>query len=145
MPTRQLGRCFHHRPQNGGFDLQDVEKHSVLVVDDEEIIRSFLFEVLSEDYNVALAEDGDVAIEKIKETRYDLIITDLKMPRVSGEEVVKFATETDPNYKVIVISGFSSLHTVSQSINNGACAFLSKPFSIKELVQTVAATMDEKD
>ncbi len=112
-------------------------KRSVLIVDDEEIIRSFLFEVLSEEYDVSLACDGDEAIERIRKRRYDLIITDLKMPRVSGEEVVKFACDSDPNYKVIVISGFSSLYTVSQSINNGACAFLSKPFSIKELMQTV--------
>lgn len=112
-------------------------KRSVLVVDDEEIIRSFLFEVLSEEFDVSLACDGDEAIEQIRRKRYDVIITDLKMPRVSGEEVVKFACDNDPNSKVIVISGFSSLYTVSQSINNGACAFLSKPFSIKELMQTV--------
>lgn len=112
-------------------------RRSVLVVDDEEIIRSFLFEVLSEEYEVSLACDGDEAIDRIRKKRYDLIITDLKMPRVSGEEVVKFACDNDPNSKVIVISGFSSLYTVSQSINNGACAFLSKPFSIKELMQTV--------
>ncbi len=118
--------------------MADSDKKSVLIVDDEEIIRSFLYEVLSEDYNVTLATDGDEAIDKLGANKYDLIITDLKMPRVSGEEVVKFACESDPDYKVIVISGFSSLYTVSQSINNGACAFLSKPFSIKELKQTVS-------
>jgi len=123
--------------------MEGLGKRSVLVVDDEEIIRSFLYEVLSDDYDVSLACDGSIAIEQLKEKRYDLIITDLKMPNVSGEEVVKFACDTDPNYKVIVISGFSSLHTVSQSINNGACAFLSKPFSIKELMQTVAGAMEE--
>lgn len=117
--------------------MAEPTRRSVLIVDDEEIIRSFLFEVLSEEYEVSLACDGDEAIEQIRKKRYDLIITDLKMPRVSGEEVVKFACDSDPNYKVIVISGFSSLYTVSQSINNGACAFLSKPFSIKELMQSV--------
>ena len=96
--------------------MDEAVKKSVLVVDDEEIIRSFLFEVLSEEFAVSLACDGDEAIE----------------------EVVKFACENDPNSKVIVISGFSSLYTVSQSINNGACAFLSKPFSIKELMQSVS-------
>ncbi len=118
--------------------MDEVVRKSVLVVDDEEIIRSFLFEVLSEEFDVSLACDGDEAIQQIRQKKYDLIITDLKMPNVSGEEVVKFACENDPNSKVIVISGFSSLYTVSQSINNGACAFLSKPFSIKELMQSVA-------
>lgn len=127
------------------YSMEQSNKQSILVVDDEEVIRSFLFEVLGENYDVSLAEDGDKAIEKIREHRYNLIITDLKMPNVSGEKVVKFACDTDPDYKVIVISGFSSLHTVSQSINNGACAFLSKPFSIKELMQTVESAMEEKD
>ncbi|MEA2031681.1 MAG: response regulator [candidate division Zixibacteria bacterium] len=123
--------------------METLEKRSILIVDDEEIIRSFLFEILSDDYDVSVVGDGDDAIERIKKCRYDLIITDLKMPHVSGEEVVKFARETNSDYKVIVISGFSSLHTVSQSINNGACAFLSKPFSIKELIRTVSNTMEQ--
>ena len=117
--------------------MNDPNKKSVLVVDDEEIIRNFLSEVLGDKYDVSLASDGDEAIEQIRKRKFDLIITDLKMPRVPGEEVVKFAQQQDPTSKVIVISGFSSLYTVSQSINNGACAFLSKPFSIKELMETV--------
>jgi DNA-binding NtrC family response regulator len=117
--------------------MNDPNKKSVLIVDDEEIIRNFLSEVLGEKYDVSLASDGDEAIEQIKKRRFDLIITDLKMPRVPGEEVVKFAQQQDPTSRVIVISGFSSLYMVSQSINNGACAFLSKPFTIKKLMQTV--------
>jgi two-component system response regulator PilR (NtrC family) len=117
--------------------MNDPNKKSVLIVDDEEIIRNFLSEVLGEKYDVSLASDGDEAIEQIKKRRFDLIITDLKMPRVQGEEVVKFAQQQDPTSRVIVISGFSNLYMVSQSINNGACAFLSKPFSIKELMETV--------
>lgn len=117
--------------------MNDPNKKSVLIVDDEEIIRNFLSEVLGEKYDVSLASDGDEAIEQIKKRRFDLIITDLKMPRVPGEEVVKFAQQQDPTSRVIVISGFSNLYMVSQSINNGACAFLSKPFSIKELIETV--------
>ena len=119
-----------------------MEKKSILIVDDEEIIRDFLFEVLSEDYDISVASDGDEAIEQLQATTFDLIITDLKMPRVSGEEVVKYARDNDPASKVIVISGYSSLYTVSQSVNRGACAFLSKPFSIKELLQAVSNAME---
>ena len=111
--------------------MNDPNKKSVLVVDDEEIIRNFLSEVLGEKYDVSLASDGDEAIEQIKKRRFDLIITDLKMPRVPGEEVVRFAQQRDPTSKVIVISGFSSLYTVSQSINNGACAFIAKPLALR--------------
>ena len=123
--------------------MNDPNKKSVLIVDDEEIIRNFLLEVLGEKYDVSLASDGDEAIEQIKKRRFDLIITDLKMPRVPGEEVVKFAQQQDPTSRVIVISGFSSLYMVSQSINNGACAFLSKPFTIKKLMQTVTDAVNE--
>jgi len=115
-----------------------MDKKSVLVVDDEEIIRDFLFEVLNDDFEVSTASDGDEAINMIKESNFDLVITDLKMPRVSGDEVVKFARQTDPDAKVIVITGYSSLYSVSKSANHGASAFLSKPFSIKELMQTVS-------
>ncbi|MFH1372553.1 MAG: response regulator [bacterium] len=117
--------------------MSDPQEKSILVVDDEEIIRSFLAEVLGEQYQITLATDGDDAIEKIKSRKFDLIITDLKMPRVPGDEVVKYAREQDDDYRIIVISGFSSLYTVSQSVNYGACAFLSKPFSIKELMRVV--------
>jgi len=121
--------------------VPDMEtRRSILVVDDEEVIRDFLSEVL-EDYDVSLASDGDEAIEKIQARHFDLVITDLRMPRVPGEEVVRVARQTHADTRVIVISGYSSLATVSQSVHNGACAFLSKPFSIKELLHTVETTL----
>ena len=114
-----------------------MEKKNILIVDDEEVIRDFLYEVLCDDYNVSMASDGDEAIDKIKDESYDLVITDMKMPKVSGEEVVKFTQENSPDTKVIIISGYASLYSVSQSVNSGANAFLSKPFSIKELIQVI--------
>lgn len=118
------------------------EKKTILVVDDESIIRDFLTEVL-DDYDVSVACDGDDAIELLKSQRYDLIITDLRMPRIPGEQVVKVARETYPDQKVIVMSGYSSLYTASQSVSSGACSFLSKPFSIKQLMQAVEKAMSE--
>ena len=123
--------------------MESSTKRTILIVDDEEIIRDFLSEVL-EDFCVTLACDGDEAIAHLKQQRFDLIITDLRMPHVPGEEVVRFARQTYPDAKVVVISGYSSLATVSQSVHNGACAFLSKPFSIKELLQTVETAIGGK-
>jgi len=117
---------------------------SILIVDDEEIIRDFLSEVL-EEYDISVACDGDQAIAKLKERPFDLVITDLRMPKVPGQDVVKAARELRPATKVIVISGYSSLHTVSQSVTHGACAFLSKPFSIKELMQAVSAALESSE
>ena len=117
--------------------MEDNKKKSVLIVEDDENIRDFLREVL-EDYVISMASDGDEAIEKIKDNKFDLVITDLRMPTVPGEEVVRFIHNHQPATKVIVISGYSSRYAVNQSVSNGASAFLSKPFSIKELIQTVS-------
>ena len=117
------------------------DRQSILIVDDEEIIRDLLAEVL-EDYAISIANDGQEALNILDNRSFDLVITDLRMPNVSGEEVVKFARKKSSRTQVIVISGYSSLHTVSQSISNGACAFLSKPFSIKELIQTVESALE---
>lgn len=119
------------------------EKKNILVVDDEEIIRDFLYEVLSEDYQIATATDGDEAIEHLKNESFDLVITDLKMERVQGEEVVRYSNETNPSSKVIVMSGYASLYSTSQSVNNGAYAFLSKPFTIQELISSVESALTE--
>ncbi|PKK82948.1 MAG: hypothetical protein CVT49_11185 [candidate division Zixibacteria bacterium HGW-Zixibacteria-1] len=112
--------------------MQDIATKNILVVDDEQVMREFLADVL-EDFNVDKAADGDEAIEKLKIGKYDLIITDMKMPRVSGEEVVKFAKEAYPDSKIIVISGYSSLFSMSNTLGYGVCAFLSKPFTIKQI------------
>jgi DNA-binding NtrC family response regulator len=110
---------------------------SLLVVDDESVIRDFLYEIFCDTYDVTLVTDGDEAIDCLKQRSFDLIITDLKMQRISGEEVVRFASQHRPECKVIVISGYSSLYAASQSVSHGASGFLSKPFSIKQLMQTV--------
>jgi DNA-binding NtrC family response regulator len=123
--------------------MENSDRRSILIVDDEEVIREFLMEVLQDDYEISLAEDGDQAIKQISKQSFDLIITDLKMPRVSGDEVVKFARETRPDVPVIIISGYSTLYAASQSVNHGACAFLSKPFSIAELTQTIGKSLEE--
>ncbi len=119
-----------------------MDKKSILIVDDTEIIRDFLFEVLNENYSINMVTDGDEAIDELKNNSYDLVITDLKMERVQGEEVVKFVHDNKLDSKVIVISAYSSLYSVSQSVNNGAFAFLSKPFSINELLGTVSSAID---
>jgi len=117
---------------------------SILIADDEPVMREFLSEVL-EDYNIETADDGAEAIEKIKLKKYDLIITDMKMPKVSGEEVVKFTKENYNTTKIIVISGYSSLSSVSNTVGYGANAFLTKPFTIKQLRSEVEKALNTGD
>jgi len=121
--------------------MRNTATKSILVVDDEQVMLEFLADVL-EDFKVDKAADGDEAIEKLKEKEFDLIITDMKMPRVSGEEVVKFAREAYPDAKIIVISGYSSLFSVSNTLGYGVCAFLSKPFTIKQIRTEVEKSLE---
>ena len=124
--------------------MASLANKSILIVDDEEVMREFLSDVL-EDFAVEKASDGDEAIVRMKEREYDLVITDMKMPRVSGEEVVKFARENYPNISIIVISGYSSLASVGNALGYGVCAFLSKPFTIKQLRTEVEKSLVSSD
>lgn len=117
---------------------------SILIVDDEQVMREFLSDVL-EDFEVSKAADGDEAIKILKDRDFNLVITDMKMPRVSGEEVVKFAREKYPGMKIIVISGYSSLSSVSNTLGYGVSAFLSKPFTIKQLREEVEKSLASDD
>ncbi|RKX22118.1 MAG: hypothetical protein DRP51_02975 [Candidatus Zixiibacteriota bacterium] len=105
---------------------------NILIVDDEEVMRDFLQDVL-ENFNVELACSGEEAISMLNKKEYDLIITDMKMPGMSGEDVVRFTKEKYPNSKIIIISGYSTLYSVSNALKCGVDAFLSKPFTIKQI------------
>lgn len=113
---------------------------NILVVDDEEVMRDFLQDVL-ESFDVELACDGEEAISKLDEKKYDLIITDMKMPGKSGEDVVRFAKERYPDAKIIIISGYSTLSSVSNALKCGVNAFLAKPFTIKQIRTEVAKSL----
>ena len=117
------------------------DKAKILIVDDEEVMREFLFDVL-ESFDVEKACDGDEAIAKLKDNQYDLIITDMKMPGASGEEVVRFAREKYPDSKIIIISGYSTLFSVSNALRCGVRAFLSKPFTIKQIRAEVEKSLN---
>ncbi|HHI03088.1 MAG TPA: response regulator, partial [candidate division Zixibacteria bacterium] len=94
---------------------------NILIVDDEEVMRDFLQDVL-ENFNVELACSGEEAISMLNKKEYDLIITDMKMPGMSGEDVVRFTKEKYPNSKIIIISGYSTLYSVSNALKCGVDA-----------------------
>ena len=114
---------------------------NILIVDDEEVMRDFLQDVL-ESFNVEIACNGEEAISKLDKKKYDLIITDMKMPGKSGEDVVRFAKEKYPDSKIIIISGYSTLYSVSNALRCGVNAFLSKPFTIKQIRAVVAKSLN---
>ena len=112
----------------------------ILVADDEEIMREFLSEVLAS-YNPICACDGEEALSILENQEVSLLISDLKMPKLNGLELLKRAKEMNDAIKAIIITGYASLQTESECIQAGADDFLKKPFSIADIRTAVAKAL----
>jgi two-component system, NtrC family, response regulator AtoC len=102
----------------------------ILIVDDEMIVRNFLAETLRrKNMDVTTAENGHKAISLLKDTTFDMIITDMKMPDVTGIDVLRKAKELSPSTIVVVITAFGSIENAVEAMRLGAFNYLIKPFS----------------
>jgi DNA-binding NtrC family response regulator len=114
------------------------DKNSILVVDDEEALRTVLSsELESEGYAVSTAGDGDEAINVLQGKTFDLVLLDIKMPRVDGFEVLRFIKDRVPTTKVIMLTGFADLKNAIESKKLGAEDFVSKPYDLVDLLTTI--------
>jgi diguanylate cyclase (GGDEF)-like protein len=130
-------------PKKNPEDLQDAKQIRVLVVDDEEIVRSFLVDVLSDEgYDVQAVSSGEEAIGLFDQESYDLIITDIKMPGTNGMEVLRSAKAKDSNQNVIVMTGYASTETAVESMKLGAADYITKPFNLDQIKIVVAKTLE---
>ena len=124
-------------------DAVKPSKARILVVDDEELIRDLLKMVLiDEGYTVVTAADGEEAIERLNKSPFDLVITDLVMPKANGVEVLRAAKGIDPDYPVMVITGYPSVETVTKLVRLGAGDYLTKPFNLDVVKVTVAKLLE---
>ena len=106
----------------------------ILVVDDEESMRDACSKILKKDGFLAdTAKDGSAGLEKIEKNKPDLVLVDLKMPGISGMEVLEKIKEIDPNIIPVVITGYSTVESAVEAMKKGAYDFLPKPFSPEEL------------
>ena len=106
----------------------------VLVVDDEQLMRRLVRTILvREGYSVATAPGADEALEKLKKTRFDIVITDLQMPGSHGFALVRNIKENWPAVGVIVMTGFGDADTADQARRNGADEYVTKPFNEREI------------
>ena len=106
----------------------------VLVIDDEEIVLDSCLQILSKsNYNVQTADNGLLGIRMVEEFNPDLIFVDLKMPGISGFEVIEKIQEIDPAVVTIVITGFATISSAVEAMQKGAFDFLPKPFTPDEL------------
>jgi two-component system response regulator PilR (NtrC family) len=111
----------------------------ILVVDDEPGIREFLQIMLErEGYEVSSAENGTDAISRFKKKKFDVVIADIKMPKVSGLEVLSSVKEISPETKVIMITAHASFESAVEAMNQGAYDYITKPFNVDEIKVTVS-------
>ncbi len=120
------------------------DKSRILVVDDEDALRTVLSsELTSAGYEVATASDGDEAITEVQNMKLDLVLLDIKMPRVDGFEVLKFIKKNYPAVRVIMLTGFADLKNAIESKKHGAEDFVSKPYDLVDLLTTIERVLSE--
>ena len=120
----------------------------ILVIEDEAAIRRVLVKILSEEsdtYNVSEAEDGLRGIETIKKEDFDLVLCDIKMPKMDGVEVLEAASKIKPEIPFIMISGHGDLDTAVNTMRLGAFDYISKPPDLNRLLTTVRNALDRKE
>ena len=122
------------------------KKYNLLIVDDEEPLRVLLESELSEseEFSVDVAADGGEAINKIQAKVYDVVLLDIRMPRVNGIEVLKFVQEYSPTTQVIILTNYADIKTAIETIKMGAYDFLAKPYDIDELFNTIHRAIERK-
>ncbi|MDX9942883.1 MAG: sigma-54 dependent transcriptional regulator [Bacteroidales bacterium] len=116
----------------------------ILVIDDERSIRNTLKEILDyEKFEVEVAEDGFEGLEKIENSHFDVVLCDIKMPKMDGIEVLAKIQEKDPDATVVMISGHGSIDTAVEAIKKGAFDFIAKPLDLNRLLITIRNAMDK--
>jgi CheY-like chemotaxis protein len=119
--------------------MNSPSKRKILVVDDEiTVSKSIRQAILSDQYEVDMALSGEEALKKDRETPYDLIITDLMMPGISGLDLLKTLRESRPEVSVIMVTGYPTIKTAVESVKMGAFDYLPKPFTPADLRGLVA-------
>ena len=120
-------------------------RHKVLVIDDNELIRSTLKDLLSmSEYQVDVADNGEVGIKKVRSKRYDVVLTDIQMPKIDGIELLKRIKEYDSTLPVVMITGFPTVDIAIQAMREGASDFITKPFRYEQVNMIVDKLVKER-
>ncbi|MBI1819364.1 MAG: sigma-54-dependent Fis family transcriptional regulator, partial [Nitrospirae bacterium] len=118
----------------------------ILIVEDKESMRKMLIDVfLEKRYAVTECQDGEEALKKIEEEFFDVVLTDLKMPKKDGLDVLKASKEKSPDTAVIVMSAFGTVETAVEAMRLGAFDYVLKPFSLNEIEIKVEKALQQKN
>ncbi len=123
-----------------------VRNHPILIVDDEPSVCFLLQEELSElkKFSIRTANDGAEAINALQQQPFDIVLLDVKMPRVSGMEVLKFIRENHPTTLVIMLTNFADVKTAIEATKLGAYDFVGKPYNRDELLATINRALEHR-
>lgn len=117
---------------------------NILIIDDEKAIRKTLSEILSyEGYKIDEAGDGEEGLKKFRDKSYDVVLCDIKMPKLDGIEFLDKSRETNPDVPVIMISGHGTIETAVEAVKKGAYDYISKPPDLNRLLITIRNAMDK--
>lgn len=123
-----------------------MNKKKVLVVDDEQIVLDSVRKILSaENFEVDITLNGQEGIRRVHDGNYDLVLTDVRMPDISGKIVLREVKRAKPLLPVVIISGYATVQSAVQCMRLGAAHVLEKPFTPEELIQTVNSALDVSD
>src|SRR5512138_2386917 len=122
-----------------------MKKSNILVVDDEAVVREGVRRILEgADYDVETCASGRTALDLLQEKEFNMVITDLKMPGMSGLEVLKSIKVLQPDIPVMIITGYSTVDTAVEAMKNGAVDYIAKPFTPDQLREKVAKAFEQK-
>ncbi|HEX9882390.1 MAG TPA: response regulator, partial [Desulfobaccales bacterium] len=125
--------------------LCSLQTSQVLVVDDEEIARTNLEYILrKEGHQVATAANGMEALEKVKAQEFDVILTDLKMEKMDGIQLLESVKQVAPRTEIIMVTGYATVSSAVDALKKGAAHYLSKPIKLDELRTTVREIIEKK-
>ena len=120
------------------------EEQVILIVDDEEGLREGLSKLLEDEgYAVECAEDGEKALEIVRSTHIDLMLTDMRMPGMSGIDLLKQVRKIREEIGVIILTGYGEIESYIEAMNFGAMEYVSKPFKVNELKFIVSKILDQ--
>lgn len=125
--------------------LRNMRQFRVLVVDDEEISRANIEHIMrKEGYQVSTAGNGAEALEQVKKEQFDLIVTDLKMEKVDGMQLLESIKQLSPSTAIIMVTGYATVDSAVDALTKGAAYYLTKPFKLDELRSTVNKVLEKK-
>lgn len=120
-----------------------MDKHKIMIIDDEKIVGDMAKMSLErEGYHVETFLNGEAALSRLKEERFDVVVTDLKMKGIDGMEVLRTVKEQHPETKVIMITAFANLDTAIAALRGDVHDFFPKPVKIKELKVSIARALE---